>query len=311
MNACFPPGRPTMNFSFRQMRAFLAVARHASFTKAAEQLHISQAGLSAMVRDLETQLGSRLFERTTRAVRLTPAGQSLLPLAQRAVQDLGAAVAQLGALGAGGRDRLRIGVTPLIACSVIPDVLKRFQALAPQVRVEVMDLDRSLIAARVESGDLDAGFGAFFTRAAGIRRQTVFPARLALAVPRVEGERRRSVRWPQIDRDGLIALPDENPIQRLVNRHLGVQGDAPARVVTHLETVLAMVEAGLGQAVVPSFAAVARRRWRVSLVPVAPRVAVDYYCIMRAGQGDGERIDAFAQCFGSVAAEHMGATAAR
>lgn len=90
-----------------------------------------------------------------------------------------------------------------------------------------------------------------------------------------------------------------------------MQGDAPARVVTHLETVLAMVEAGLGQAVVPSFAAVARRRWRVSLVPVAPRVAVDYYCIMRAGQGDGERIDAFAQCFGSVAAEHMGATAAR
>ena len=108
-----------MNFSFRQMRAFLAVARHASFTKAAEQLHISQAGLSAMVRDLETQLDCRLFERTTRAVRLTPAGQALLPVAQRTVHDLGAAVAQLGALGASGRDRLRVGVTPLIACSVI------------------------------------------------------------------------------------------------------------------------------------------------------------------------------------------------
>src|SRR3546814_2043466 len=75
-----------MNFSFRQMRAFLAVARHASLTKAAEQLHISQAGLSAMVRDLETQLDCRLFERTTRAVRLTAAGQSLLPVAQRTVQ---------------------------------------------------------------------------------------------------------------------------------------------------------------------------------------------------------------------------------
>jgi len=294
-----------MNFSFRQMRAFLAVARYASFTKAAEQLHISQAGLSAMVRDLETQLDCRLFERTTRAVRLTTAGQSLLPVAQRTVQDLGTAVAQLGALGAGGHDRLRVGVTPLIACSLIPDVLKRFHKLAPQLRVDVMDLDRGLIAARVESGDLDAGFGAFFTRVSGIRRQTVFPARLALAVPRVESDRRRSMRWQQINRDGLIALPDGNPIQRLVNQHLGGQGDVPARVVTHLETVLAMVEAGLGQAVVPSFAAVASRRWKVRLVPIVPAVAVDYYCITRAGKRDSERIDAFARCFGDVAMECM------
>jgi len=294
-----------MNFSFRQMRAFLAVARHASFTKAAEQLHISQAGLSAMVRDLETQLGCRLFERTTRAVRLTAAGLSLLPVAQRTVQDLGAAVAQLGALGAGGHDRLRVGVTPLIACSVIPDVLKRMHKLAPRLRVDVTDLDRSLIAARVESGGLDAGFGAFFTRASGIRRQTVFPARLALAVPRVESDRRRSVRWQQIDRDSLIALPDENPIQRLVNQHLGVRGDAPGRVVTHLETVLALVEAGLDQAVVPSFAAVGSKRWRVRLVPIAPAEAVDYYCITRAGQGDSDHIDAFARCFAEVATAYM------
>lgn len=294
-----------MNFSFRQMRAFLAVARLASFTKAAEQLHISQAGLSAMVRDLETQLGCRLFERTTRAVRLTPAGHSLLPVAHRTVHELGAAVAQLGALGASTRERLRIGVTPLIACSVIPDVLKRFHKLAPQLRVDVMDLDRSLIAARVESGELDAGFGAFFTRVSGIRRQTVFPARLALAVPRVDSDRRKSVRWPQIDRDRLIVLPDDNQIQKLVNRHLGLQGVGAPRMVTHLETVLAMVEAGLGQAVVPSFAAVASRRWKVRLVPIAPAVAVDYYCITRAGQGDSEHIDAFARCFGEVATAHM------
>ncbi|MCD0505847.1 LysR family transcriptional regulator [Bordetella petrii] len=295
-----------MNFSFRQMRAFLAVARHASFTKAAEELHISQAGLSAMVRDLETQLDCRLFERTTRAVRLTSAGRSLLPVAQRTLQDLGAAVAQLGALGAGARDRLRIGVTPLIACSVIPDVLKRFQKLAPGVRVDVLDLDRGLIPARVESGELDAGFGAFFTRVSGIQRRTVFPARLALAVPRVDGGRKASTRWPQIDRDRLIALPDENPIQKLVNQHLGAPGDAPARVVTHLETVLAMVEAGLGQAVVPSFAAVASKRWKVRLLPIVPAVAVDYYCITRAGQGDVDFIDAFACCFGEVVLARMG-----
>jgi len=294
-----------MNFSFRQMRAFLAVARYASFTKAAEQLHISQAGLSAMVRDLETQLDCRLFERTTRAVRLTPAGQSLLPVAQRTVQDLGAAVAQLGALGAHAKARLRIGVTPLIASSVIPDVLKRFQNLAPQLRVEVLDVDRNQIAAHVESGDLDAGFGAFFTRVSGIRRQTIFPARLALAVPLAKNHHRSTVRWEQIDHDGLIALPDDNLLQRLVNQHLGIRSDTSARVVTHLESVLAMVEAGLGIAVVPSFAAVARKRWKVKLVPITPSVAVDYYCITRAGKGDSEFINMFARCFADVASAHM------
>src|SRR5690606_12085815 len=106
--------------------------------------------------------------------------------------------------------------------------------------------------------------------------------------PRVESDRRKSVRWPQVDRARLIALPDQNPIQKLVDRHLGPRGDGPARVATHLETVLAMVEAGLGQAVVPSFAAVAGKRWRVRLIPVVPAVAVDYYCITRAGRGDAQ-----------------------
>lgn len=287
------------------MRAFLAVARYASFTKAAEQLHITQAGLSAMIRDLEAQLDCRLFERTTRTVRLTPAGQSLLPVAQRTMQDLGDAVSQLSALDANNRQSLRVGVTPLIASSVIPDVLIRLQEQAPQLKVDVVDMDRSQIAAGVESGDLDAGFGAFFMRASGVRRQTLFPARLVLAVPSLVHALKRSVRWPQIDRRGLIALPDSNDIQRLVNQHLGVQGDAPARVVTHLETVLAMVEAGLGHAVVPSFAAVAGKRWRVKLVPITPAVPVDYYCITRAGQGGSQGIASFVTCFTEIATGYM------
>src|ERR1700754_4665481 len=98
-----------MNFSMRQLRAFIAVAQHASFTKAAEQFHITQAGLSAMVRELEEQMQCRLFERTTRAVRLTPAGTHLLPIAQRTVRDLGDAAASLATLDSPRPDRLCVG----------------------------------------------------------------------------------------------------------------------------------------------------------------------------------------------------------
>lgn len=296
-----------MNFSLRQLHAFLAVARHASFTKAAEQFHITQAGLSAMVRELEDQLNCRLFERTTRVVRLTPAGERLLPIVERAVRELGAAAADVASLERPRRNRARIGVTPLIACSVIPAVLKRFRQVAPEADVDVADLDRALIQRQVEHGELDAGFGAFFNRVSGIRRRALFQWHPVLAT--APGARRAagSVAWSDIDAGGLISLPPDNPIQQLVDRQLRhAPVDAAAgRVVTHLETAMALVEAGLGQAVVPSFAAVARSRWRVRFVPVEPVVALDYYCITRAGRPASPVVDAFAAVFAAEARAHM------
>lgn len=295
-----------MNFSFRQLRAFLAVADHGSFTKAAEQVHITQAGLSAMIRELEEQADCRLFERTTRAVRLTAAGQRLLPVAERAVRDLGRALGELGTLSAPG-DRIKVGVTPLIACSVMPEVLRRFQSLAPHTRVDVSDLDRGLIQQRVEQGELDAGFGAFFSRVSGIRRSAVFPSRLVLAVARDDWMGRPAARWHDIDPQRLISLPSDNAIQKMVDRHVGPPMDGGLRrVATHLETVLAMVEAGLGHAVVPSFAAVAGARWRVRLIPIEPALPLDYYCITRAGRPEPEQVAQFREEFRSVALEYVG-----
>jgi DNA-binding transcriptional LysR family regulator len=296
-----------MNFSLRQLRAFIAVAHHASFTKAAEQFHITQAGLSAMVRELEEQMQCRLFERTTRAVRLTPAGAHLLPIAQRTVRDLGDAAASLATLGSPRPDRLRVGVTPLIACSVIPEVLKRFRQRMPHVHVDVMDLDRALIQQHVQNGDLDAGFGAFFSRVSGVRRRVMFPSQLVLAMSHAARRNTPRIGWGDIDQAALISLPAENPIQKIVDRHLRASDTNPRgrQTVTHLETAMALVEAGLGQALMPSFAAVARKRWRVHFALVEPAVSLDYYCITRSGGPESELTGVFAGVFSSVAASHM------
>lgn len=88
-----------MNLSTRQLRAFLQVARVGNFTRAAEQAHITQAGLSILIREMERQLGCRLFDRTTRVVSLTPAGRRLLPVVERMVTDLDDVAAELGAAG--------------------------------------------------------------------------------------------------------------------------------------------------------------------------------------------------------------------
>lgn len=77
-----------MNITSRQLRAFLLIARHESFSRAAEQMFITQSGMSIIVRELESQLGFRLFERTTRKVRLTEFGSKFLPIADRCLCDL-------------------------------------------------------------------------------------------------------------------------------------------------------------------------------------------------------------------------------
>ena len=294
-----------MNFSYRQLRGFLAVAEHGSFTKAAEQLHVTQAGLSAMVREFEDSVGCRLFERSTRAVTLTAQGQALLPVALRTVAELGHALSRLTQSGERARNTLRVGVTPLIASSVMPEILRVFAQEAPDVVVDMQDLDRGVIQQGVEEGSLDAGFGAFFGKVVGVKRRAIFPAHLALAQPYGaigEARRKRAVPWTHVEVARLIALPADNAIQRLVDRHAQSRPEnvARRRTVTHLETVLALVEAGLGEAIVPSFAGVAGQRWRVTLAPLVPRVDLDYYVITRAGRRDVETIDRFAETFTRV-----------
>lgn len=77
-----------MNITSRQLRAFLLVAQHGCFSRAAERMFISQSGISIMVRELESQLGCRLFHRTTRTVKLTAFGSRFLPIATRSLSEL-------------------------------------------------------------------------------------------------------------------------------------------------------------------------------------------------------------------------------
>ena len=77
-----------MNITSRQLKAFVLTARHESFSRAAEQMFISQSGLSIMMRELESQLGFRLFDRTTRKVKLTEFGSRFLPIATQCLSEL-------------------------------------------------------------------------------------------------------------------------------------------------------------------------------------------------------------------------------
>jgi DNA-binding transcriptional LysR family regulator len=296
-----------MNVSLRQLRAFVAVSSHGSFTKAAERVHVTQAGLSAMIRELEAQVGCQLFERTTRMVTLTDAGKRLLPVATRAVHDLEASMAELGDATASGKKRLKIGVAPLVASSLLPSVLRGFQAVHAGIEVEIVDAERDDIQSLVEAGDVDAGFGVFFNKVSGVRRQALFPCSLMLVVPREFSKvpKTRQIPWAKLPAEPLVALPEQNLIQKLVDEKLAAVGVLPTKrtAVRSLSTVIALVEGGFGIAVIPSFCTWACRRYEVrTSALIDPIVGFDFYCITRSSRRDPDGLDTLSRMFFESAA---------
>ncbi len=109
-----------MNVSLRQLRAFVAVAELESFTGAAQQLHITQSALSLMIKDLESELGIRLLDRTTRSVRLAEAGHAFLPLVVGVLEDLERAIESVADLRDLKRGVARIAAPQLMSLTLLP-----------------------------------------------------------------------------------------------------------------------------------------------------------------------------------------------
>jgi DNA-binding transcriptional LysR family regulator len=291
-----------MNVSLRQLKAFLGVAESGNFTKTAQRLHLSQAALSATIRELESQLRSRLFDRTTRAVELTEAGRAFLPTAALIVREMEAGTLRVRELERKDVSRISVGFTPLMASQVLPEVIERFAVVAPTVSVDVVDAPPPDIQQLVEAGSVDAGYGAFFSKASGLRQQAILPSRLlvacALARPLPE-----PLSWKDLGAHALIALQPWSPIEQLADERLRDEQVEPVRLwrVNHLETAIALAEKDFGVTVIPSFAAAACRRYAVRLQPILPAVEFDFCQITRAGRETPPAIDAFAKVFAEVA----------
>ncbi|MCZ2103009.1 MAG: LysR family transcriptional regulator [Burkholderiales bacterium] len=286
-----------LSLSMRQLRAFATIARTGSFTRAAEELHMSQPGLSGMVRDMEQQLDCRMFERTTRSVTLTPHGQVFLPVAARVLADLDTAAVSLGELNSAESHRLVIGATPFIASSVLPEVCQIFARSHPGVQVTVRDLDRANIHAGVRAGELDAGFGVFMDASRELRRTLLLHTSLILASS-ADGQR-TAAGWNELKGIALLSLPPNNPIQKLVDarlREVGVEQSLP-QVFLQLHTALSIVELGPSCAVLPSFVSAVAHRYRVNLRPLThPRVRMGFYEITRSGAPRTQLLMDFGDC---------------
>ena len=146
-----------MNVTLRQLRAFLAVARTGSFTLAAESLYISQSALSGLVKELEQSMGVRLIDRSTRRVHLTEAGERLSPMLETVLHDLDEVLHRAVDDSTSQKGVVRVAVSQLLASTLMPDLIARFQAEHPGGSVKLVDVPVEDVMARVFSGEVDIG----------------------------------------------------------------------------------------------------------------------------------------------------------
>ena len=272
-----------IDFTSRQLRAFWLVAQHRSFTRAAGALFITPSGLSLLIKELENQLSVRLFERTTRQVTLTSSGTELLVAVQRNLAELDRSLAQVARRKDALGPSLSVGVPPFWAAGVVAQAIKAFRPRRPELRLQVFDSDSATTLPKVESGELDMALGFFFKHVPGIRRTPLF--RFSLMAIRANSARDsspRSVTWASLKGEKFVAMQPSLPLQQFVDRHLAKAGIGyrPSLVLNYLHTQIAMVEAGQGIAIVPSYTLPECRNRGLMISPlVKPTVHLDFYQI--------------------------------
>ncbi|TCR70457.1 LysR family transcriptional regulator [Bosea sp. BK604] len=286
-----------MAVTLRQMHAFLAVAEHGSFTKAAERMHMAQPALSQLIRELERELGIRLFDRTTRRVELTDGGREFHGASAKIVQDIELAVRGAIDLAERKRGRIVVAAPPLLAAVILPEAIAEMRERYPGIQISVIDVKTDTIVEAVRLGRADCGVGTFAAVEDGIERIPM--ARDSLMLFCDHSSRfaaAGTVTWRDLRDEPLITLTRDSGIRLLVEvgyETAGVQL-LPAYEVTQITTALALAEARLGIAVLPTYARAAAPHRRVIARPLAePTIARDIVMIRRSDRSASPAVTAF------------------
>jgi DNA-binding transcriptional LysR family regulator len=241
----------------RQLEYFVAVAEELSFTRAAQRLFTVQSSVSAAIRTLEADLKTTLFDRSTRRVRLSVAGQALLPEAKAALEALDRARAAVEEASSGLRGNVRIGTLARLSLVNLADLLGTFHRLYPLVDVQVATspTGSSGLADDVRHGRLDiALLGLPQPELSGLEMRTIAQVPFVALVPaahRLAGQ--SAVRLADLAGERFVDMPAGFGNRTMVDRAFDAIG-MPRRLqveVPELTTVPDYVRAGLGVAVVP------------------------------------------------------------
>lgn len=243
-----------MNITLRQIRAFIAIADLGRFNLAASNLGLTQSAVSILIREMETEMGVRLFDRHTRMVSLTGSGEEFLPQARKVLEDLDLATRGLRDRATLKCGQVTVAAAIVLAATIVPPLLARFLERHPGVSVRLHDMPEEKIRAALKRNEVDIAIGTLLDEDPEILTTTVGCDRLMVTC-RTDHPfaRREQVRWADLAGERLIVLAAGNPLRDIVERTiLRVMSDfRPSYEVRFSSTAISMISAGMGISVLP------------------------------------------------------------
>lgn len=240
-----------------QLRYALAVARTGNFSRASEQCHVSQPSLSQQILKLEDELGERLFDRLRGGVRPTAHGRVFLARAERILAEVDAVRREAADAKQQLRGTLTVGVLPTIAPYLLPATLARFAAAYPAVEVVVQEETTAVLLRLTLAGELDVMLASPPLDDERLEVRSLFSEELMLALPAghplIEP---KTVRLGDLEKERFIVMKDGHCLGDQVRQFCTRSGQG-MRVTfrsSQLETIRAMVGAGMGVSLIPAMA---------------------------------------------------------
>jgi len=277
-----------MDYLLKEIGVFVKIIDLGSFRAAAEDLHLTQSALTQRLKKLEGALGVRLIDRTTRTVAPTVVGQSFLPVARRMLMQIEQSMGDLRDLIDARTGQVTIASLISVATYVLPDALRRFADVHPNVSVRVFDDAEQEIVAHVRRGEAEFGID---MRTASVdpdieitplledRYVLVFHADHPLAA---DGP----VAWEELAEMPLVTLGSRSGTNQLILSRIAKSPRSGTwrYEVQHLSTLLGVVQAGLGVGIVPAMAMRGRTPGPLVQRPItAPEFARTIVLVQRSG----------------------------
>lgn len=240
----------------RQIKAFLAVARIGSFTRAANDVGLSQPALTVQIRQLEESIGARLFDRDKRQVRLTAVGNTLVPTLSRILADLEGVISGSKDSASVTRGRVAIAALPSVSASLLPYCIHRFREVYDSVDVHLHDVVAERIVQMVKGEEVDFGLGTRLTPDREVDVEDLLSDRLCAFFPEEHPLATGHLTVRRLTRYPLLLTRQNSSVRILFERVLAREGEEIqiGGEANYMATILGMIREGLGVGVMPESA---------------------------------------------------------
>ena len=275
---------PQSRITLRQLEAFLATSDELSFSAAGERMALTSSAVGQLVGELESVLGFRLFDRTTRRVNLSSAGRDFLASAESVLRHLRAAETTADDLRNRAAGIVRVGAPLILAATALPAAIRDYAEVMPKVVVRIRDTPVDALVERVASGDVDLAIGPNRPTAATVESLPAFDSPWVLwCSPAMALAKRKRVSWADLRSIPLVAAGRDHEMS-VAQMRSSAPPDArivPIDVVDNITTALGIAAHGLAATLAPQYVGVLAEAFGLTMRRVVDPETIRQVCVYR------------------------------